>query len=230
MNDCALKLTLAIVEAAPSLPITVDRTFDAAARAPTTAGLKRLIDILGAAGGLIVLAPLFLVLAAAIKIETPGSAIFRQRRGGYLGAVFDICKFRTMTVTEDGPTIVQATLDDSRVTRLGRVLRRTSLDELPQLINVLKGEMSLVGPRPHALAHDGYYAAAIPDYGARFKVRPGITGLAQVSGLRGRTEEICVMAARVDKDLEYIRTLSLLGDLKILGKTLAMFAFDHAAH
>jgi len=193
-------------------------------------GLKRLIDVFGSALGLAILAPFLFSIFIAIRIESPGKAIFRQRRSGYLGKTFNIYKFRTMRVTEDGPNIVQATRDDQRITGLGRVMRRTSIDELPQLINVLIGDMSLVGPRPHALAHDEYYGAVIQNYDERFVVRPGITGLAQVSGLRGPTEEISMMAARVEKDLEYIRTWSLVLDLKILFQTLAIFAFQPEAH
>lgn len=211
-------------------PAAIDQAFDAAARKMVAAKVKRAIDIVGAGIGLVTLAPFLLFLMAAIRIESPGNAIFRQRRSGYLGATFNIYKFRTMRVVEDGPTIVQAKRGDERITGLGRMMRRTSLDELPQLINVLLGEMSLIGPRPHALAHDEYYGAVIADYDARFKVRPGITGLAQVSGLRGPTEEISAMAARVEKDLEYIRSWTLVLDFKILFKTLAIFAFHDAAH
>ena len=194
------------------------------------ARLKRALDLIGSGVGLVLLAPAFLFLILAIRLESPGPAIFRQRRSGYLGATFCIYKFRTMRVVEDGPDIVQASRDDRRITRIGRIMRRTSLDELPQLYNVFWGEMSLIGPRPHALAHDEYYGSIIPLYDARFKVRPGITGLAQVSGLRGPTEEISKMAARVDKDLEYIRDWSLGLDLKILFRTLVIFAFQPAAY
>ncbi len=211
-----------------SSPIVLDHVFDAVARKMVAARLKRVIDLIGSAVGLILLAPFFLLLIMAIRLESPGPAISKQRRSGYLGATFCIYKFRTMRVVEDGSDVVQASRDDPRITRLGRIMRRTSLDELPQLANVFWGEMSLIGPRPHALTYDEYYGSMIPLYDARFRVRPGITGLAQVSGLRGPTQEISLMAARVDKDLEYIRDWSLGLDLKILFKTLVIFALQPA--
>lgn len=211
-------------------PIVLDPLIQEQGSRVASMRLKRLIDLVGSSLGLLVLAPFFLLIFLAIRLESPGNAIFRQRRSGYLGKTFNIYKFRTMRVTEDGPQIVQATRHDERVTGLGRILRRTSIDELPQLLNVFLGDMSLIGPRPHALAHDEYYGSVIPDYDARFAVRPGITGLAQVSGLRGPTEEIGMMAARVEKDLEYIRTWSLVLDLKILFQTLTIFAFQPEAH
>jgi putative colanic acid biosynthesis UDP-glucose lipid carrier transferase len=135
-----------------------------------------------------------------------------------------------MTVREDGARVVQAVKDDVRITRFGRLMRRTSIDELPQLLNVLIGDMSLVGPRPHALAHDEYYGAVVPGYAARFHAKPGITGLAQVSGLRGQTKTIEEMAARVEKDLEYIRRWTLFSDIKILLLTVVTFLFHPAAY
>jgi lipopolysaccharide/colanic/teichoic acid biosynthesis glycosyltransferase len=192
--------------------------------------LKRPLDVVGAGLGLVLLSPVLAIAALIIRMESSGSPIFGQRRTGEGGRTFVIYKFRTMRVLEDGPTIVQAAKDDDRITGFGRFLRRTSLDELPQLINILKGDMSLVGPRPHAVAHDEYYGLAIPGYGERFRARPGLTGLAQVSGYRGRTEELRDMAARVNKDLEYIRTWSLWLDLRILLKTVAIFAFHPAAY
>jgi putative colanic acid biosynthesis UDP-glucose lipid carrier transferase len=192
--------------------------------------LKRLLDIFGALAGLMVLAPLLLLVAVLIVLESPGSPIFRQRRSGYRGAPFVIYKFRTMRVAEDGPNVVQARREDSRVTLVGSLLRRTSVDELPQLLNVLKGEMSLVGPRPHALAHDDYYGARITEYQGRFRAKPGLTGLAQVSGLRGPTPDVATMAARIEKDLDYIREWSILLDLRILCQTGLIFAFHPAAY
>jgi putative colanic acid biosynthesis UDP-glucose lipid carrier transferase len=156
--------------------------------------------------------------------------LFRQRRTGYKGAPFVIYKFRSMRVQEDGARVVQAQKDDDRITKVGKLLRRTSVDELPQLFNVLKGEMSLVGPRPHALAHDDYYGECVDGYELRFKAKPGLTGLAQVSGFRGETADIASMAARIDKDLEYIRVWSLLLDIKILIRTIFIFAFHPAAY
>jgi putative colanic acid biosynthesis UDP-glucose lipid carrier transferase len=192
--------------------------------------LKRLLDIFGALAGLMVLSPLLLLVAVLIVLESPGSPIFRQRRSGYRGAPFVIYKFRTMRVAEDGPNVVQARRADDRITKVGALLRKTSVDELPQLLNVLKGEMSLVGPRPHALAHDQYYGAEIPEYDARFKAKPGLTGLAQVSGLRGQTPDVASMAARIEKDLSYIREWSIFLDVKILFRTGLIFAFHPAAY
>jgi exopolysaccharide biosynthesis polyprenyl glycosylphosphotransferase len=181
---------------------------------------KRALDLLFSGFGLVVLAPLLLVIALLIRFDSAGPALFRQTRKGLNGKPFRIYKFRTMRVQEDGPVVRQATRNDTRVTRLGRWLRRTSIDELPQLINVLRGEMSLVGPRPHALAHDDYYAQEIPTYTARFAVRPGITGLAQVNGARGETPRIPDMEHRVALDLVYIQNASVWLDLKILVRTV----------
>lgn len=206
-----------------------DPELEAGAQRIKQAALKRLIDIAGSLFGLLLLAPFLIVVAILIRLESPGQPLFRQKRSGYAGAPFQIYKFRTMRVAEDGPTIVQAVQNDIRITRLGSLLRRTSIDELPQLINVLKGEMSLIGPRPHALAHDEYYGELVRGYGARFLTRPGITGLAQVSGLRGQTANISDMAARVEKDLEYIRQWSLGFDIQILLRTVRIFAFHPAA-
>ncbi len=181
--------------------------------------LKRLVDVCGAVAGIVILAPLLLLVAILIPLETSGPAIFRQRRTGRDGLPFVIYKFRTMRALEDGPNIVQATRKDARITRLGAVLRRTSIDELPQLFNVLRGDMSLVGPRPHALAHDEYYGALIPEYQSRFLAKPGLTGLAQISGFRGETRDIQEMQGRIAHDLEYIQSWSLVFDLLIIGRT-----------
>ena len=181
---------------------------------------KRGLDIAVALGLLTLLAPLLLMLAAAIRLESRGPALFRQRRGGLRGAPFMILKLRTMTVAEDGDAVHQARRHDPRVTRLGRILRRTSLDELPQLINVLRGEMSLVGPRPHALAHDRRFQALVPAYDRRFAVRPGITGLAQVRGLRGEIRDLNQLKGRTACDVLYVETWSLAGDVVILLATL----------
>lgn len=178
--------------------------------------VKRLLDIIGAAVLLILLLPLLASIAAMIRLESSGPAIFRQRRGGLHGQPFVILKFRTMRALEDGEIIVQATTEDPRITRFGSLLRRTSMDELPQLWNVLRGDMSLVGPRPHALAHDDFYGQLIPNYHMRFLARPGLTGLAQVAGLRGETAELDEMAERVRLDLRYVAEWSLTLDLKLL--------------
>ena len=192
--------------------------------------LKRLMDIAGAFCGLVFLAPFLLLVALVILIESRGPVFFRQRRTGCGGKPFYIYKFRTMRVVEDGPTIVQATPDDSRTTRFGAFLRRSSIDELPQLLNVLKNEMSLIGPRPHAVAHDVHYAALVPDYERRFLAKPGISGLAQVSGFRGETPNTQSMAARVALDLDYIAHWSFRLDVHILIQTLLAGPFHPAAY
>src|SRR4051794_414128 len=180
----------------------------------------RFLDLILASTGLFVLFPLLILIAGMIRLDSPGPALFRQTRTGLNGRQFRIYKFRTMTVQEDGAVIRQATQGDARVTRIGRMLRKTSLDELPQLINVIRGEMSLVGPRPHALAHDEYYGRAIPAYTRRFAVKPGITGWAQVNGARGETATVADMQRRVDLDLWYVEHRSLALDLKILAWTV----------
>ncbi len=188
-------------------------------RAPLTAGArtaKRVFDLIGASVGLLLLAPVLLAIAVAIRSDSPGPFLFKQKRGGFNGRVFPIFKFRTMRVLEDGPSITQATREDDRVTRVGRFLRHTSLDELPQLLNVLRGEMSLVGPRPHALAHDAAYRSLISAYPFRQYVKPGITGWAQVNGFRGETPTLECMKRRVDLDLWYACNWSFWLDLRIL--------------
>jgi putative colanic acid biosynthesis UDP-glucose lipid carrier transferase len=181
---------------------------------------KRTTDVLISAAALLLAAPLMIVVALLVRLSSPGPIIFRQRRYGLNGEEIVVYKFRTMTVTDDGATIVQATKYDPRMTRIGRFLRRYSLDELPQLINVLEGPMSLVGPRPHAVAHNEHYRKLISGYMVRHKVKPGITGLAQVNGLRGETKNIEQMEQRIRFDLEYLRTWSLRLDLEILLKTI----------
>jgi len=188
-------------------------------RPPLTAGeraAKRAFDIAAATAGLLATAPLLLAISFAVWIESPGPVLFRQTRGGFNGRAFHILKFRTMRVMEDGPTIIQATSNDRRLTRIGRWLRRSSVDELPQLINVLRGDMSLVGPRPHALAHDVQYSRLISNYPYRHHVRPGITGWAQVNGFRGETPTVDKMKQRVELDLWYATNWSFWLDLRIL--------------
>jgi putative colanic acid biosynthesis UDP-glucose lipid carrier transferase len=180
---------------------------------------KRLLDIALAVPALIVLAPLLAVLALLVRLDSPGPVLFRQKRLGYRGRSFEILKLRTMKVLENGEVIAQARPDDARATRVGRRLRAFSLDELPQLINVVKGEMSLVGPRPHARAHDEFYACLIAGYQRRQDVRPGMTGWAQVHGLRGATPTIDSMSCRVDFDVWYANHASFALDLKILLRT-----------
>lgn len=181
---------------------------------------KRAFDVIVSSLALMLLSPMMLAISACIKWETAGPVFFRQRRRGFNHQEFRICKFRTMTTLDDGETIVQATKGDARVTKVGRTLRRWNLDELPQLINVLKGEMSLVGPRPHAVAHDAFYEKRLLTYPRRLNMRPGITGWAQVNGLRGVTADDDAMQQRLDYDLHYIDNWSLWLDLYILGLTI----------
>lgn len=185
-----------------------------------SAVIKRAMDYVLAAIALVALAPALFAIAVAIKLDTPGPVFFRQSRNGFRNTTFRIYKFRSMTVLDDGPVIEQVRRNDDRVTRVGRFLRATSLDELPQLINVLRGELSLVGPRPHAVAHNDQYAKSISNYSVRHMVMPGITGWAQVNGLRGETREPSLMRRRVEADLWYIGHQSLWLDIRILLKTV----------
>jgi len=182
--------------------------------------LKRASDIVLASLILLLITPLLAAIAVGVKLSSPGPILFRQRRYGLDGREIVVYKFRSMTVTEDGPVVKQATRNDSRVTRFGAFMRRTSLDELPQFINVLQGRMSVVGPRPHAVAHNEMYRKLIKSYMIRHKVRPGITGWAQVNGLRGETETVDKMKARIEYDLDYLRNWSLRLDLAIIWKTV----------
>lgn len=191
---------------------------------------KRASDLVLASLMILIGLPLFLGVALAVRVSSPGSVIFRQRRYGLDGAEIVVWKFRTMKVSEDGAQVNQATRDDPRITPVGRVLRKYSLDELPQLFNVLQGRMSLVGPRPHAVAHNETYRRLIDGYMIRHKVTPGITGLAQVNGCRGETANIEDMERRVQYDLDYLRHWSLALDLKILVRTLTVLFRDHKAY
>ena len=182
--------------------------------------IKRCIDVLVASLAILVLAPVGLLIAASIKIESRGPALFWQLRYGRNRTSFYICKFRSMSVTESRGDFTQATRNDTRVTRIGRFLRRTSLDELPQLYNIVRGEMSLVGPRPHAIAMDDAFAEVISDFNDRHLVRPGLTGLAQVSGFRGPTEALEHIEYRVRHDRLYIDKWSVLLDMKIMVRTV----------
>lgn len=182
-------------------------------------------------GGLfaLLLAPLLVVIAVLIKAGSPGPVIFRQRRGGRDGRSFVCYKFRTMTVLEDGDHVTAATQNDHRVTRIGRILRRYSLDELPQLFNVLKGDMALVGPRPHALAHDRRYSKLMPIYYRRQSVKPGMTGLAQVLDLRGEVDCETKIIGRIAADISYIERRSIFLDFVILAMTPLMLIFCRSA-
>jgi Undecaprenyl-phosphate glucose phosphotransferase len=216
LPDCTVAeiLKQPIVAGGTSLSVEIQRS-------PLTVAeqlQKRLFDVVFATAALIALAPLLVVTALAIKLDSAGPVIFRQRRNGFNGRPFWILKFRTMNVLEDGPDIEQARRSDRRVTRIGRILRRASIDELPQLFNVIRGEMSLVGPRPHALAHDGKYSGLIAEYAFRHHVKPGITGWAQIKGYRGETT-VGQMQKRVDLDLWYIDNWSFGLDGAILART-----------
>jgi exopolysaccharide biosynthesis polyprenyl glycosylphosphotransferase len=192
-------------------------------RSPLSFGeiaLKRSFDIVAASLILVLSAPLLLIIAALIRLDSPGPVLFRQRRYGFNQQPFRIFKFQTMTTTDDGNVIVQATRHDPRITRIGRVLRRYNLDELPQLLNVIAGQMSLVGPRPHALAHDREFERKIALYARRHNVRPGITGWAQVNGLRGETDTNEKLAKRIAFDHWYIDNWSFWFDIAILLRTI----------
>ncbi len=182
--------------------------------------IKRTTDFVLAVMILLLIWPVMLAIGIGVKLTSPGPMIFKQRRYGLDGDEIVVYKFRTMRVCEDGATIVQATRDDDRITPFGRFLRRTSLDELPQLLNVLEGKMSIVGPRPHAIAHNEMYRKVIKGYMIRHKVRPGITGWAQVNGFRGETASLDKMRARVEYDLDYLRNWSLVLDFWIIFRTI----------
>jgi len=192
--------------------------------------VKRMTDVAFAAAILLIAAPVMVGIALAIKLTSQGPVLFKQRRYGLDGREILVYKFRTMTVLEDGGRVPQATRTDSRVTRVGRFLRRYSLDELPQLFNVLQGTMSLVGPRPHAVAHNEEYRQLIKGYMVRHKAPPGITGLAQINGCRGETARVEDMQARLNYDLEYLRRWSPLLDLKILALTAVRVLRDEKAY
>jgi lipopolysaccharide/colanic/teichoic acid biosynthesis glycosyltransferase len=196
-------------------PVPVKDLSDSARSLP-----KRMFDIAISFIGLIFLAPLLIAISIVIKLTGPGPVVFSQLRTGLGGRTFVIYKFRTMSTLENGNRIVQACRGDNRVTRVGSFLRRSSLDELPQLWNVLIGDMSIVGPRPHAVAHDQYYGALLPDYRDRFRAKPGITGLAQCNGARGPTETLDKMSRRIRLDLAYIERWSLAMEARILVKTV----------
>lgn len=198
-------------------PITAD---------PTGGFIKSLMDRGLAMLGIIVLSPLLIIIAILVKLSSPGPVLFKQPRHGWNGQIIHVLKFRSMKLHDDS-AVAQATREDPRVTPVGRFIRKTSIDELPQLFNVVKGEMSLVGPRPHATKHNDYYSQKINAYMARHRVKPGITGLAQISGARGETDTLEKMEKRVRLDLEYINNWSIWLDIKILIKTpFTLFSKD----
>ena len=196
----------------------------------TTGVLKRLSDILIASVAIVFTLPIMVLIALAIRLTSKGPVLFKQRRYGLDGSEINVYKFRSMRVQENGDVVRQATRSDDRITPVGRFLRRTSLDELPQFVNVLQGRMSVVGPRPHAVAHNEMYRKMIKGYMIRHKVKPGITGLAQVNGARGETDTIEKMEMRIRYDLEYLRHWSLRLDLKIIAKTVLVAFRDPNAY
>lgn len=192
--------------------------------------LLRVLDVVGAAMAVLLLAPVLGLIALGVRLSSPGPILFRQTRFGRLGRPFTILKFRTMTCMEDGPQVRQACRDDPRVTPFGAVLRKLSLDELPQLFNVLGGSMSLVGPRPHPISLDWSFSRTLPVYGYRFAIRPGITGLAQVRGLRGEIFSDEQIRLRVLNDAVYVRRRSVLLYLQVLLATVALVFFQREAY
>jgi len=192
--------------------------------------IKRTSDVVLSFLILLFLLPLMLSLAIGVKLSSPGPVIFKQRRYGLDGKEILVYKFRSMTVCDDGDVVKQATKNDARITRFGAFIRKTSMDELPQFINVLQGRMSIVGPRPHAVSHNEIYRKAIKGYMIRHKVKPGITGWAQVNGYRGETETIDKMEKRIEYDLEYLRNWSLSLDLLIIAKTALIIVKDRNAY
>ncbi len=192
--------------------------------------IKKFSDYVLASTVLVLASPLLLLIALTIKLTSPGSVIFKQRRYGLDGREIIVYKFRSMTVSEDSDVVTQVTADDERVTKIGAILRKYSLDELPQFINVLQGRMSVVGPRPHAVAHNEEYRPLIKGYMVRHKVSPGITGLAQVMGYRGETATVDAMKKRVEFDLEYLRNWSITLDLRIIMKTIKLIFTDKMAY
>ncbi len=192
--------------------------------------MKRVSDIILSSIILLLISPILLVISIGVRMGSKGPAIFRQKRNGLDGDEITVYKFRSMTVQDNGPDVKQATRNDARITPFGAFLRKTSLDELPQFVNVLQGRMSIVGPRPHAVAHNEQYRQLIRAYMVRHKVKPGITGWAQVNGLRGETETIEKMKARVEYDLEYLRNWSVGLDLQIIARTVKLVLFDRNAY
>ncbi len=192
--------------------------------------IKRMEDLLIGSLLLLLILPVMIIIAIAIKLTSPGPILFKQSRHGLRGETFQVWKFRTMTVCENGDIIRQATRNDMRVTRVGAFLRKTSLDELPQFFNVIRGHMSIVGPRPHAVAHNETYKELIPGYMMRHLMKPGITGWAQVNGWRGETDTLYKMQKRVECDMEYIRSWTLWLDLRIILITAFKTLYDRNAY
>lgn len=196
----------------------------------TNAMAKRISDVVLASLILLLISPLLALIAIGVKLSSPGPVIFKQRRNGLAGEEMTVWKFRSMTTQDDGAVVPQARRGDPRITRFGAFIRRTSLDELPQFFNVLQGQMSIVGPRPHAVAHNEEYRRLIKAYMVRHKVKPGITGWAQINGHRGETDTLDKMQARVEYDLAYLRNWSLGLDLQIIARTVKLVFFDRKAY
>jgi putative colanic acid biosynthesis UDP-glucose lipid carrier transferase len=192
--------------------------------------LKQLFDFVFSLSVIVMLSPLLLLVALAVKLSSPGPVIFKQRRYGLNGKRFEVYKFRSMYTGHKDSDTRQATRGDSRITAVGRFIRRTSIDELPQFFNVLKGDMSVVGPRPHTVAHNEYYRKAVKRYMVRHKVKPGLTGWAQVHGLRGETAQVEQMEERIRRDLEYIKNWSPMLDIRIIFMTVVMIFRDKNAY
>ena len=209
---------------------TVGIELQRAALSPTEQAVKRAVDVVFSLLGLILLSPVLLLAAIAIRLDSPGPALFRQTRHGFNGRPFKIYKFRTMSVMENGDVVPQAQKSDKRVTRVGRWLRRFSIDELPQMVNVFVGDMSIVGPRPHASAHDRYFTSTIEKYAFRHHVKSGVTGWAQVSGARGETDTLEKMRRRVELDLWYINNWSIWLDFSIMIRTVFVVFSGKDAH
>jgi putative colanic acid biosysnthesis UDP-glucose lipid carrier transferase len=209
---------------------TVAIELQRAALTPLEQAAKRTLDIIVSTAAVLLLSPLMIAVAVAIKLDSKGPVFFRQTRHGFNGRPFGIYKFRSMTVMEDGDVVTQARKSDNRVTRVGRWIRRLSIDELPQLLNVLNGEMSIVGPRPHASAHDRFFTSAIEKYAFRHHVKSGITGWAQVCGARGETDTLDKMQKRVELDLWYINNWSLWLDVSIMIRTIFVVFSGENAH
>jgi putative colanic acid biosysnthesis UDP-glucose lipid carrier transferase len=219
MNRISIRLSTDARAAELYAPKPVGPKGDAA-----RSGLKRALDVIASVCVLIVLSPLLLVLALMVKLTSKGPILFKQVRTGLNGKPFVIFKFRTMSVQEGGTSVVQARRDDHRLTPIGAFLRSSSFDELPQFFNVLRGDMSIVGPRPHAIAHDMHYGGMIPTYAERFRVRPGITGLAQCNGARGPTETLCKMQRRVRLDIAYVERWNWMMEVRIIFKTIRVLS------
>jgi putative colanic acid biosynthesis UDP-glucose lipid carrier transferase len=206
-----------VIQAQVAMPVAVSRR-------------KRAFDIVLSGAALLFFLPLLLSVAFLIRAESRGPALFRQRRTGLNGVIFTVFKFRTMRVEEDGHVVRQATQNDDRITPLGAILRKYSIDELPQLLNVLRGEMSLIGPRPHAVAHDELWTEQAPGYARRFRARPGLTGYAAVCGFRGEVKELKAIVDRVEADNAYIDNWSFGLDLKIVWRTIPLVFSDSNAY